>query len=147
LSSTQEYQLEFNRRTKVTTKAPLSWDQARDLCRRGHIVGSHTLDHVRLVGLTTPEARRQIESNKKLLEDSLQSPCEYFAWTYGRLSDIDDLSLNIACDTHKYVFSADNFINYFSKSGRALNRRHLEPFWPEVHCRYFLSFKKLHAPS
>lgn len=142
ISSGVDYQKQFNDRTLTYTKSPMNWDQVKELHKRGHIIGSHTLDHLDMTELTGDELIYQLAENKKILEEKLNYQCEYFAWTYGRLKFFSEHILNLALNYHKYVFSSANYNQYFSFNGKVLNRRHIEAFWPKSHISYFLSAKK-----
>lgn len=143
IESDIEYQKEFNDRTQTYTKKPMSWEQVKDLHKRGHIIGAHTLDHLDLTQLSDAELRYQLAENKKILEQKLNYKCEYFAWTYGRMQFFSEHVLAFTSKYHKYIFSATNYKQYFSYNGMVINRRHIEPFWPKNHINYFLSVKKI----
>jgi peptidoglycan/xylan/chitin deacetylase (PgdA/CDA1 family) len=49
----------------------------------GHQIGSHTLTHPWLTRLSGPEAREQIVSSKKALEDFFGLPIRHFCYPYG----------------------------------------------------------------
>jgi len=142
INSDLSYQDEFNKRIHLTTKTPMSWIQVIDLHKRGHTIGSHTLDHYNLSELSIKNIENQIRRNKVILEEKLNYKCDYFAWTYGRMNDFPNLALLEAEKYHKYIFSSANYKKYFSKNNRIINRRHLEPFWPKSQINYFLSSKK-----
>jgi len=138
-----EYQNEFNKRINVFTKKPMTWPQIIDLHKRGHIIGSHGLDHLNMAELTEEECRNQISKNKKILEEKLNYKCEYFAWTYGQMRHFPENTLRETLKFHKYIFSSDNYKKYFSLNKRVINRRHIEPFWPVSHMNYFLAVNKV----
>lgn len=142
IDSNEEYQQEFHDCIKTWTKKPMSWEQVVELHKRGHVIGSHTLDHVNLAALTENEIEFQIHENKKILKERLNYNCEYFAWTYGQLQHFPEVALKHTLKYHKYIFSGTNYKNYFSFNGKAINRRHIEAFWPKPHIKYFLSAKK-----
>lgn len=142
ISSGLSYQNQFNERTKTYTKKPMLWEQVIDLHKRGHVIGSHTLDHVNMAELLENELELQLDTNKKILEEKLNYKCDYFAWTYGQLQHFPEVALNQTLKYHKYIFSGTNYKNYFSFNGKAINRRHIEAFWPKSHIKYFLSTKK-----
>lgn len=142
ISSGDDYQKQFNDRTLTYTKLPMTWEQVKELHNRGHLIGAHTLDHVDLTKLTEEEIVFQLAENKKILEKYLNYDCEYFAWTFGRMQFFSENILEVALNYHKYIFSATNYKQYFSFSGKVINRRHIEAFWPKSHIRYFLSSKK-----
>jgi peptidoglycan/xylan/chitin deacetylase (PgdA/CDA1 family) len=64
----------------------LSWTQARELCRAGMAIQSHSHEHVDLVGLSRPALERQVRESKDRLEDRLGIPVRFFAAPYGRVS-------------------------------------------------------------
>jgi len=64
--------------------APLmSVAEMRQWHAAGHEVGSHTLDHVDLLGVTPEEALRQIVQSRLELEQLLQAPVSGFCYPYG----------------------------------------------------------------
>lgn len=123
-------------------KKPMTWEMIKKLHQKGYVIGSHTQDHVRLVGLNEQQLQQQIIIAKKRIEEQLNSPCEYFAWTYGKNTDIDEKALKLALENHQFVFSSDNYTNYFSFNNSVFNRRHIEGNWPISHINYFLSKAK-----
>lgn len=138
----KEYRKNFTENIVHTNKAPMTWEMIKELHQQGFVIGNHTLDHVRLVGLTNEELQRQINNAKNRIEEQLQSSCDYFAWTYGRNADIDENALNYCLNEHQYVFGGDNYTNYFSFNNSVFNRRHIEGNWPVSHINYFLSKQK-----
>ena len=55
----------------------------RDWLAAGHLIGSHTLTHPRLTQLPLAEAREEIVSSKKKLEDLFSVAVENFCYPYG----------------------------------------------------------------
>ena len=62
--------------------------------------------------------RYQINTCKDIIEEKLGKPCQYFAFPYGKLTEANELSINIACETYEYVFSQSDYKHYFSFSGK-----------------------------
>jgi peptidoglycan/xylan/chitin deacetylase (PgdA/CDA1 family) len=62
---------------------PMSPEQLRDLVRRGHSIGSHTLSHQNLAGLVPLDLQRQIESSAEKIRSWTQRDVAAFAWTYA----------------------------------------------------------------
>lgn len=120
-------------------KRPMRWNQLQELNKRGFVIGAHTMDHYLTASNNIEELKHQIVDCKAVIENNLNSPCEYFAWPYGRLENTNQVAVEMACETYKYVFSQTNYRHYFSYNGKVINRRHFEPFWPINHVRYFLS--------
>ena len=64
-------------------RVALTWDEVRYLDQH-HVVGCHTLDHLRLSAeLGEPELRRQILGGKQRLEEQLGHAVESFSWVGG----------------------------------------------------------------
>lgn len=132
-----------NNTTKSPGKYPMSWAQIKELQSRGFLIGAHTLDHYCINDNNFTELEHQIGDCRKIIEERLGAPCEYFAFPYGRLEHANPLSIDIACKYYKFVFSQSDHRHYFSYGGRVINRRHFEPFWPVSHVMYFLSTKRI----
>lgn len=140
--SDSEYRKRFHDRVIVYTKDPMNWEEIGDLHKRGHIIGSHTMDHYNMAQLSPAEAEKQVAENKSLLEKKLNYQCEHFAWPFGAMHHFPSFALEITEKYHKYIYSGTNYKQYYSNNKRILNRRHLEPGWPNSHIRYFLSNKR-----
>ncbi len=135
----KDYRKNFTDNIVHVNKAPMTWEMIKELHQQGFIIGNHTLNHVRLVGLTNEELYQQVTVSKNRIEEQINAPCNYFAWTYGRNYDIDEKALNYCLNEHQYVFGGDNYTNYFSFNNKVFNRRHVEGNWPISHVNYFLS--------
>jgi peptidoglycan/xylan/chitin deacetylase (PgdA/CDA1 family) len=76
--------------------------QVRDWLRAGHRIGSHSLSHPYLTRLSRRDAREEIASSKKKLEDSFGVPVEDFCYPYGSWNDtvrdlVADAGYHTAC--------------------------------------------------
>jgi peptidoglycan/xylan/chitin deacetylase (PgdA/CDA1 family) len=138
----ENYRKNFTDNIIHVNKKPMTWKMIKELHQQNFVIGNHTLDHVRLVGLNTNELQQQISKAKNRIEEQINAPCDYFAWTYGKNSDIDEKALNYCLKQHQYVFGGDNFTKYYSFNNSVFNRRHIEGDWPISHIHYFLSKKK-----
>jgi peptidoglycan/xylan/chitin deacetylase (PgdA/CDA1 family) len=58
----------------------MTYEQLRDLRRRGHIVGSHTLTHPNMAYLTEDDAQRELADSKQRLESQLAAPIKHFSY-------------------------------------------------------------------
>lgn len=138
-----QYINHFNNDIVMTSgKMPMRWEHLEALHKRGHIIGAHTMDHYMINSCEQEILEFQIKKCKTVIEDHLQSSCDYFAFPYGKLTHANQLSIYIACATYPYVFSQSDYKHYFSFNGKVINRRHFEPFWPKHHVFYFLSCHK-----
>ncbi|MFC4633315.1 polysaccharide deacetylase family protein [Dokdonia ponticola] len=142
IESNQDYQNNFNKRIRIETKRPMSWEQITYLHSKGHTIGSHTLDHHNLNKLSLEDIELQIKKNKEILVSKLNYNCDHFAWPYGRISDFSEEALEITSKYHKYIYSGTNYKFYHSFNNRVYNRRHLEADWKKSYIKYFLSAKK-----
>ena len=138
----EKYRENFTKNIIHTNKTPMTWEMIKELHQKGFVIGNHTLDHVRLVGLTNEELYQQVTVSKNRREEQIKASCNYIAWKYGRNTDIDEKALNYCLNEHQYVFGGDNYTNYFSFNNSIFNRRHIEGNWPISHINYFLSNKK-----
>lgn len=57
--------------------------QIAELVRRGHSIGSHTYSHVKLVGLTGSQLRREIVESAAKIASWTERPVDTFAWTFS----------------------------------------------------------------
>jgi peptidoglycan/xylan/chitin deacetylase (PgdA/CDA1 family) len=61
--------------------------EVRDWLGAGHAIGSHSLTHARLTRLTARDAREEIFTSKKKLEDAFGVVVEHFCYPYGDWSE------------------------------------------------------------
>lgn len=124
-------------------RKPMNWSQIKNLHKRGHIIGAHTMDHSRISEIYDKEELDfQIGNCKKVIENHIKDKCNYFAFPYGRVEyDFNINSVMVAEKYYKNIFSASNANNYYSYDSRVLNRRHCEPYWKASRVTYFLSKK------
>ena len=124
-------------------KEPMSWLQIKELYNNGYVIGNHTYDHLRLSEVPSNLHYKQIVDSKLVIEQNIGGKCDYFAWPYGKESDINTEALDLAMANHKYLFAAQGAEEYnFLGMKNVLNRRHIEGDWPISHVRYFLSRRK-----
>lgn len=70
----------LERANSVTDNLTMTWSQIRDLSARGHIIGSHTLNHPNLAKIDKLEAKREIDLSKVELERRLGFPVKHFSY-------------------------------------------------------------------
>jgi peptidoglycan/xylan/chitin deacetylase (PgdA/CDA1 family) len=61
----------------------LTWDQARELAQNGTEFVSHAASHANLAILSADDARREISESRRVLEEELGRPVQYFVYPYG----------------------------------------------------------------
>jgi len=62
---------------------PMSWDEARDLRRRGFTIGAHGLTHAILTRETKERAFAEIEASLAKVSSELRTRCQTFAFPNG----------------------------------------------------------------
>ncbi|HEX9704689.1 MAG TPA: polysaccharide deacetylase family protein [Gemmatimonadales bacterium] len=78
---------------------PMSWDEARDLHRRGFTIGAHSLHHAILTLETPDNARADIAQSIAEVSAQLGAPCRTFAFPNGNYTP--DLARHaLACGAH-----------------------------------------------
>lgn len=65
------------------TLRPMSWDEARDLARRGFAIGAHGQTHAILTNETKERAFAEIEGSLARVSSELGAPCTTFAFPNG----------------------------------------------------------------
>ena len=143
INGDEEYQKNFKKNIVNTDKQPMNWNQIKILFDEGHVIGAHTMDHIRLDIVNKETLEYQIGESKNIIVNKLGDKCDYFAFPYGNLKHISDMGIEIARRYFKYVFSQNNYRCYFSFNGKVINRRHFECDWPYKHVLYFLKEKSM----
>ncbi len=62
----------------------MDWAQLRELVELGFEIGSHSCTHVDLKSARLAVAKNEIERSKKILEDTLGVPVNFFSYPFGR---------------------------------------------------------------
>ncbi len=65
----------------------MTWDDVRELSRKGFTVGSHTCTHPNLTLLDAEELRGEMERSKQTLEKECGKPCLHLSYPHGHHSD------------------------------------------------------------
>lgn len=141
------YRREFFKRAVPTfePRMPMTAAMVRELAERGHVIGAHTIDHVRMNTTDPTIIERQIGGCRKRVEEITGQTCDWFAWTYGKDADISFAALNAALLAYRVVFSSDSYESYTRVERRVLNRRHAECDWPISHVKFFLAGRRAYV--
>jgi hypothetical protein len=68
---------------------PMNWDDIRTLRGYGAGIGSHCHDHCILHAHQESDViRQQLEMSKRMIEDQVGAPCQYFAYPNGTKEDM-----------------------------------------------------------
>jgi peptidoglycan/xylan/chitin deacetylase (PgdA/CDA1 family) len=82
--------------------------QIREWLAAGNWIGAHTCTHPRLSRLSRKEAKEEIFSGKKKLEDRFGIPIEHFAYPYGDYNEttvelVREAGFQTACTMHRGI--------------------------------------------
>ena len=119
-------------------KQSMTWQQIKTLHTEGHLIGSHTLNHINCKDADIDVLNHELSQSKKRIEAQIQAPCDHFAYTYGKIEHFSEQALACAEQYYTYIYSQAGHSNYFSFGDRVLNRRHFEGNWAKHHITYFL---------
>ena len=76
----------------------MTWEQVRDLQRRGHTIGAHSVTHRFLTAMSLAEAKDEIYNSKKLIEERLGQSIHFFCYPAGRFNTaIENLVQQAGC--------------------------------------------------
>ena len=64
----------------------MTWEQIRELHNAGVTIGSHTVTHQILTGISTGEAYDELAGSRRHIEDELSSPCRLIAYPNGNVT-------------------------------------------------------------
>ena len=94
--------------------------QVRDWLHAGHRIGSHSLSHRYLTRLSIRDAREEIVTSKKKLEDTFGVPVEDFCYPYGNWNEtVRDLVIEAG---YRTACAADFGVNTPATSPFSLHR-------------------------
>ena len=82
-ASRAEIDAYFGRLRASGERVPLSVAELRDIAAAGHVVGAHGHSHRMLAALPPAEARAEIATCKRLLEELLGQEVAHFSYPYG----------------------------------------------------------------
>jgi peptidoglycan/xylan/chitin deacetylase (PgdA/CDA1 family) len=118
---------------------PLSWDEAAELVRLGHEVGSHTRSHPNLAALDPDGLREELQGSRDELERRLGAPVAHFSAPYGDQARFSAAVPAAACEAgYESCLSAQRGRNEPGADLYALRRDHLIAGWPVSEARTFL---------
>jgi peptidoglycan/xylan/chitin deacetylase (PgdA/CDA1 family) len=98
------------------------WRGAEQLVKLGQTIGSHTMHHFRLSGLTDEKRSEEIVGSADLLEERLKTTVNWFAYPFGDLSSIDPVSFRIIASRYSFCCSGLRGVNSINTRPIALLR-------------------------
>jgi peptidoglycan/xylan/chitin deacetylase (PgdA/CDA1 family) len=101
----------------------LSWDEVRELDRRGIAIGSHTVTHPILASLARHELIRELHDSKAQIESELNKPCPWIAYPNGGVADFSPTVVAEAREAgYKIAFTLTEMRNARSLDAMTISR-------------------------
>jgi peptidoglycan/xylan/chitin deacetylase (PgdA/CDA1 family) len=102
---------------------PMSWEELAQLNQDGHCIGSHTLSHPRLSQLTDMNImKKEIIESGELLQERIGTSIDFFAYPFGKVSNVDKRFFEIAAKRYRYLFSGVRGFNSSATNRLAIRR-------------------------
>lgn len=122
------HQIGPDRTSAQAVRVAMSWDELRDLDRRGHVIGCHTRSHRRMsADLSDAELEYEICSGKTMLEEALGHICDCYCWVGGEeTAYTSDAALMIRKAGYKYSFATNSFPITRGANPHRLERNNVE---------------------
>ena len=118
----------------------LSWDEVRDIERRGHVVTCHSMNHKRLSErLTQLELEIEIRNAKQLMEVRLGHEVDLFTWVGGEEWAYSRRAFDLMKESgFNYIFCTNCSCITAKQSPLFLERYHVEPDYSHNQLRLVL---------
>lgn len=111
----------------------MDWAAVERLVAAGHVIGSHTLDHLRLTALSADQRAEQIGGSAEVLATRLGKVPAWFAYTFGDVDSIDAPALAEIGRYHRFCRSGVRGDNDAATPPLALRADHVDlaagPAW------------------
>lgn len=115
---------------------PMSPGQLHDLVRRGHSIGSHTLSHTSLAGLSPLELKSQVETSAEKIRLWTEKDVPAFAWPYSWNAITQEAWEAIAA-IYPFCFSPCSGMTFLHQdSPRLIWRTEIEAYYSEPQYRF-----------
>ena len=103
---------------------PIDWKALKDLSKRGHVIGCHSMSHARLSTLTNDaDFKREIVDAGKKISDRLECEVSWFAYPFGDIKSINRKAINIIGENYRYCCSGLRGINTQSTNSLCISRQ------------------------
>jgi peptidoglycan/xylan/chitin deacetylase (PgdA/CDA1 family) len=76
---------EFDRKFNQPAEAICTWDDLRELDRRGFSVQSHGANHLSFGSLNPEQQEKELRESKAIIEAEVRKPVELFAYPFGHV--------------------------------------------------------------
>ena len=100
--------------------AVATWEEVAAAAKNGVCFGSHTVNHVRLPGVSRGVAQRELAVSKQAIERYTGQPCRYLAYPNG---DVDETAIAVARDVgYLAAFTTEEGLNKLGDDPLQLRR-------------------------
>lgn len=110
----------------------MGWDDLEHLRAHGHVIGNHTMDHLRLTRLTPAQQAEQVGEAARILSSRLEAT-DWFAYTFGDIDSVDASALSEIARHHRFCRSGIRGANHRAVHPLALRADHVDlaspPAW------------------
>jgi peptidoglycan/xylan/chitin deacetylase (PgdA/CDA1 family) len=118
---------------------PMTSEQLADLSKRGHWIGSHSLSHTRLDGMSAPELQQEIETSAEEIAGWIGKRPESFAGAYA-WDAIDGESWKAIKRTYRMCFSpCPGTVELGADSQFLIWRKEIESYYSPAEYRFMYS--------
>ncbi len=115
-----------NNNLHIDAMRAMSWENLSELVDRGHTIGSHTKNHLRLSEIYDDILlKEEIISSGNSIETIIGIKVEHFAFPFGDIKSINKKALDIARLRYKYVYSGVRGANRYEINPLAIRRESL----------------------
>ncbi len=131
-------------RLKMPPVAFMNWEEVADLQRRGHEIGSHTLEHTNVSEMPLEAFEKDLMHSKSILEERC-GPIAHFAYPYGRFFDFNKAAFDLVFKTgYDSCSTAERGCHIsdgtpLEKNSLLIRRDQVICAWKFEHIMYFIS--------
>jgi peptidoglycan/xylan/chitin deacetylase (PgdA/CDA1 family) len=116
----------------LTRMPNLTWDEVRAMAALGHEIGSHTVTHPDLGGVSAEQTRFELVESRRVLEEQLQRPVRWFAYPFGLREHFREDRLGLVAEAgYEACFSGYGGFIYPGHKGLLLPREPV-PYFDSV---------------
>ena len=118
---------------------PATWESLKELIANDHIIGAHTVNHVKLSDITSPkELEYEIISSGDMIEDRLNKKVEWFSYPFGDISSINKKAYKIIKKRYQYCCTGIRGNNNDRYYPYAIWRDFIDLSWPTEYIEFVL---------
>ena len=94
---------------------PLNWQEVKEISARGHLIGSHTLNHKCLSKIDRDDLKKEIFESKKIIEKNIQKEVKYISYPFGFYDSFNEKIKNL-CKEAGYKAAFSNILGDVNKN-------------------------------